>query len=153
MANKQTEESTEFPRTFTIAGNIALATWIALDAVSFLLFNLVTGVIFLLTALIAVYGVLKFLGCLRPCFNCKKCTFGFGRLAALYFGKRSLKDYQYTYHLPVALFFYVLIGPFPAAFASLSTVQEISALKTAVAILLLSISTFSALTWSKRFHY
>ncbi len=51
MANRQTEESIEFPRTFSAAGNIVLATWIALDTVAFLVFNLVTGVVFLLTAL------------------------------------------------------------------------------------------------------
>ena len=104
----------EFPENFTIIGNLALALWIALDTLAFLLYDLVAGAVFLLAALIAVYGVLKFLGCLRPCYNCKKCTFGLGRLAALYFGKRSLKDYKYNYKLPTAIFFYVLIGLFPS---------------------------------------
>ena len=71
-------------------------------------------------------------GCLRPCFNCKKCTFGLGRLSALYFGKRSLKDYKETYQLPIALFFYALIGPFPAAFALVYTIQAFTILKMAV---------------------
>lgn len=104
MAEAKTSDTIEFPKTFTIIGNIALATWIIIDAIAILLYNLVSGVIFLLVALIAVYGVLKFLGCLRPCYNCKKCTFGMGRLAALYFGKRSLKDYKHTYHLTTAYF-------------------------------------------------
>jgi hypothetical protein len=118
MPDEKTSGTIEFPKAFTIIGNLALAAWIALDTMAFLLFNVVAGAIFLLAALIAVYGVLKFLGCLRPCYNCKKCTFGLGRLAALYFGKRSLKDYKHTYHLPTALFFYMLVGPFPAAIAS-----------------------------------
>jgi hypothetical protein len=124
-----------------------LALWIALDTVAFLLYDLTVGVVFLLFSLIAVYGVLKFLGCLRPCYNCKKCTIGMGRLAALYFGKRSLKDYKHNYKLPTALFFYALIGPFPAAFALYSTVQAFSVLKIAVAVLLLALSVISALTW------
>jgi len=107
----------------------------------------VAGVVFLLVALIGVYAALKFLGCMRPCYNCKKCTYGLGRLYALYFGKRSLKDYKYTYRLGTAIFFYVLIGPFPAAILLISTVQAFTILKTAVLICLVTISLYSALTW------
>ena len=111
------------------------------------MYNLTAGVVFFLAELIAVYVVLKFLGCLRPCYNCKKCTFGMGRLAALYFGKRSLKDYKYNYHLPVALFFYALIGPFPAAVLLLSTVQAFTVLKAAFLVILLALCVYSAITW------
>ncbi len=140
-------ETIEFPKTFTILGNLALAFWIALDTVAFLLLDVAAGVIFLLAALIAVYGVLKFLGCMRPCYNCKKCTFGMGRLAALYFGKRSLKDYKYNYKLPTAIFFYALIGPFPAAFSLYLTVQTFTIAKAVVSVLLLIFCVYSALTW------
>jgi hypothetical protein len=81
------------------------------------------------------------------CYNCKKCTFGLGRLAALYFGKRSLKDYKYNYHLPTAIFFYALIGPLPAAIRLIYTIQAVTALKMAVLIILLALSVFSDLTW------
>jgi hypothetical protein len=140
-------ETIEFPKNLVIAGNFALAIWIVLDTIGLLLYNLAAGVVFLLVALIAVYGVLKFLGCLRPCYNCKKCTFGMGRLAALYFGKRSLKDYTKTYHLPVAIFYYILIAPFPVAVLLFSTVQAFTILKGAVLICLLVLSVYSALTW------
>jgi hypothetical protein len=72
---------------------------------------------------------------------------GMGRLAALYFGKRSLKDYKYTYGIFTAIFFYALIDPFPAAILLISTVQAFAILKIAVLIGLLIISTYSALTW------
>jgi hypothetical protein len=128
-------------------GNLGVALWIVLDTIAFLLFNLATGVIFLVVALISIYGVLKFLGCLRPCYNCKKCTFGMGRLAALYFGKRSLKDYKETYGIASAIFFYVLLGPFPAAVLLISTVQAFSVVKVVVLVGLLAISLYSGLTW------
>lgn len=73
-----------------------------------------------------------------------------GRLSALYFGKRSLKDYKETYHLPVALFFYALIGPFPAAFALVYTIQGFTVLKLAVLLCLLALSIYSASTWQTR---
>lgn len=75
-----------------------------------------------------------------------------GRLAALYFGKRSLKDYKYTYHLPVAIFYYALLGPFPAVILLASTVQAFAITKTAVLLCLTAFSASSALTWrSKKF--
>ncbi len=147
MQTPPTSGNIEFRKTFTIIGNVALAVWIALDALAFLLYDVAVGVVFLVVVLIAVYGALKFLGCLRPCYNCKKCTFGMGRLAALYFGKRSLKDYKYNYKLPTAIFFYALIGPFPAVFALFSFVQDFAVLKAAVAACLLVLTVYSGLTW------
>lgn len=130
-------------------GNLAVALWIVLDSVGLRLFNLAAGVAFLLAAIIGIYGILKFSGCLRPCYNCKKCTFGMGRIAALYFGKRSLKDYKKTYGLAVAIFFFAFLGPFPAAILLVSTIQAFSILKLGVLLLLLAISLYSALTWRK----
>jgi hypothetical protein len=72
---------------------------------------------------------------------------GMGRLAALYFGKRSLKDYKYTYKLPTAIFFYALIGPFPAVFSLYLTIQDFTILKAAVSVLLLVFCIVSASTW------
>jgi len=139
----------EFPKAFTILGNLALAGWIALDTLGFLQVNLAAGVTFFLVALIAVYGVLKFLGCLRPCYNCKKCTYGMGRLSALYFGRRGLKDYKFTYGLGVALFFFILLGPFPAAILLVSALQALTLLKAAVLICLSGASLLSARSWWK----
>jgi hypothetical protein len=140
-------ETIEFPKWFTVLGNFAVVLWIILGSVGFWLFNQVAGWVFLLTALIGVYGVLKFLGCLRPCHQCKKCTFGLGRISALYFGKRSLKDPKESYGMASAVFFYALLGPFPAAFLLVSTVQAFEVLKIAVLLCLLTISLYSALTW------
>ena len=114
---------------------------------AFWLYNQLAGWLFLVAALIGIYGILKFIGCLRPCHQCKKCTYGFGRLAALYFGKRSLKDYKQTYGIATAIFFYVLLGPFPAAVLLISTFQAFSILKTVVLLGLLAVSVYSGLTW------
>jgi len=149
MADSKPDAYIEFPENLVIFGNIALAVWIALDTLAFLLVNIVWGALFCLLAIILVYGVLKFLGCLRPCYNCKRCTFGMGRLAALYFGNRNLKDYKYNYKLPTALFFFTFIGPFPAAFTIYSILQDFTPLKTALAAILLLLTTYSVLTWHK----
>jgi hypothetical protein len=111
------------------------------------LVNWADSLIFLIAALIGIYGILKFLGCLRPCYNCKKCTFGLGRLAALYFCKRTLKDYSKTYGLAIAIFFYILLGPFPAVALIILTIQGFTIPKAVVLIALLLLSVYSALTW------
>ena len=124
-----------------------MASWIVLDIIGLGLFNLAAGVTFIFVALIGVYGILKFLGCLRPCYQCKKCTYGLGRIAALYFGKRSLKDYKYNYGLAVAIFFYLLIGPFPALILLWSSAQGFAVIEIAVLAALMLISAYSASTW------
>ena len=128
-------------------GNVAVIFWIALGSFAFWLYNQVAGWLFLVSALTATYGVLKFLGCLRPCYNCKKCTFGLGRIAALYFGERDLKDYKETYGLATGIFFYALLGPFPAAILLISTIQAFAVLKVVVLLGLVAISLFSVLSW------
>jgi hypothetical protein len=65
----------------------------------------------------------------------------------LYFGERSLKDYKYNYGLAIAIFFYGLLGPFPAAVLLVSTVQTFTVIKVVVLAVLMLLSVYSALTW------
>ena len=139
-----------FPENLVILGNLALFLWIMLDSVVFLLYNFAAGIVFFILSLILIYGVLHLLGCLRPCYNCIKCTHGMGRLAALYFGRRIFKDYKYNYKLPTAIFFTVYIGAFPAAFALYSTIVGFTALKAAIFVVLLLFTVYSSLTWRPR---
>jgi hypothetical protein len=139
-----------FPENLVLFGNLALFLWIVLDSVAFLLYNFITGIVFFILSLILIYGVLHLLGCLRPCYNCIKCTHGMGRLAALYFGRRIFKDYKYNYKLPTAIFFTLYIGGFPAAFALYSTIVDFTVIKAAVFVALLVFTIYSALTWRPR---
>jgi len=147
MAEPKNGRPIFFPKKLVIFGNLALFMWIILDTISFLLFNITGGVVFLVVTLILVYGLLNILGCLRPCYNCIKCTHGTGRLAALYFGKRIFKDYKYNYKLPTVIFFTLYIGAFPAAFALYSAVQGFTVVKAAVFVALLALTIYSGLTW------
>ena len=139
-----------FPEKLVVYGNLTLFLWIVLDTAAFLLFDITYGIIFFVLTLILIYGVLNFLGCLRPCYNCIKCTHGMGRLAALYFGRRIFKDYKYNYKLPTAIFFSLYIGAFPAAFALYSTIIDFTAFKAAVCAALIVLTIYSVLTWRPR---
>jgi len=136
-----------FPEKLVTYGNLALFLWIVLDSVAFLFYDITAGIVFFIGALIAIYGVLHLLGCLRPCYNCIKCTHGMGRLAALYFGRRIFKDYKYSYKLPTAIFFTLFIGAFPAAFALYSAITDFTTVKAALFAVLLAFTLFSASTW------
>jgi hypothetical protein len=137
----------EFPEALVALGNLALLAWVILDSIGFGLIDVGAGVAFFIVALIVVYGVLKFVGCLRECWHCKRCTRGFGRMAALYFGKRSLKDPKETYGVPAAIFFYTFVGPFPAAVMLVSTAATFSVAKLAITLVLLVLSIYSGFTW------
>lgn len=136
-----------FPEKLVTYGNLALFLWIILDTTAFLLYDITAGIAFFIVALITIYGVLHLLGCLRPCYNCIKCTHGMGRLAALYFGRRIFKDYKYSYKLPTAIFFTLFIGAFPATFALYSAILDFTVIKVALFGVLLAFTIFSASTW------
>jgi hypothetical protein len=139
-----------FPEKLVKYGNLALFTWIVLDTVAFLQYDFTIGIVFFVLTLILIYGLLHLLGCLRPCYNCIKCTHGMGRLAALYFGKRIFKDYKYSYKLPTAILFTLYIGAFPAAFALYTTIVDFTVIKAAVFGVLLVFTIYSSLTWRPR---
>jgi hypothetical protein len=147
MAEPKNGRPIFFPEKLVLLGNLALFVWIILDAVAFLLFDLTIGIVFLVATLILIYGLLHLLGCLRPCYNCIKCTHGMGRLAALYFGKRIFKDYKYSYKIPTAIIFSVYIGAFPATFALYSAVTNFTVVKAAVFVVLLAFTIYSGQTW------
>ncbi len=147
MAEPKNGRPIFFPKKLVIYGNLALFLWIILDAVAFLLFDLTAGIVFFVVTLILIYGLLNILGCLRPCYNCIKCTHGMGRLAALYFGKRIFKDYKYNYKLPTAIFYTLYIGAFPATFALYSAIIDFTVIKAAVFVVLLAFTIYSGLTW------
>jgi hypothetical protein len=150
MAEPKNGRPIFFPQKLVLFGNLALFVWIVLDSVAFLLFDLTVGIVFLILTLILVYGLLHLLGCLRPCYNCIKCTHGMGRLAALYFGKRIFKDYKYNYKLPTAILFTLYIGAFPATFALYSAVIDFTVVKALVFGVLLAFTIYSGLTWRTR---
>ena len=150
MAEPKNGRPIFFPKKLVSLGNLALFIWILLDSAAFLLFNLIDGIVFFVLTLILIYGLLNILGCLRPCYNCIKCTHGMGRLAALYFGRRIFKDYKYNYKLPTAILYSLYIGAFPATFALYSAVTNFTVIKAAVFVALLVFTIYSALTWRPR---
>jgi len=76
--DRQTEaenisESKQFPKTLTIAGNLAVAGWTALGSLAVGFYNQLAGWIFLLFGLFTIFVMLRRMGC-KSCYYCKSCT-------------------------------------------------------------------------------
>jgi hypothetical protein len=125
----------EYSKTLLFLGNFAIATWIALGAVACWFFTPLVGWLFLVLALLLVFGVLRRLGC-NSCYYCRACTMGFGKLADLFFGEGYMAGVNSSRVLRL-VFVYGFLGIVPIGLLAVSVMQEIAILKIVVLALLL----------------
>lgn len=124
-----------------VLGNLAASLWIVLSAVACWLFNPLVGWLFLVSAFILIFGVLRRLGC-NSCYYCKSCTMGFGKLADLFFGSGYMADVGSSIKYKI-VFAYILLGIIPIAFLAFSIMQEFAVTKIALLALLLLLLFYS----------
>ena len=141
-------EKYEYTRSLLVLGNLAIAFWIIIAALSVWFFNAVGGWLFLFFTLGAVFLILRILGC-STCAYCKSCTMGFGRLSAWFFGQRSSKDLSNKTGLAFVALIYCLLGPLAAGALTISIIVAFAVTKVLVLACLMAISIYSALTWLK----
>ncbi|MCW4044755.1 MAG: hypothetical protein NWE94_04470 [Candidatus Bathyarchaeota archaeon] len=134
-------ESKEYSRNLLVFGNLAIALWIVLGAVACWSFSSLVGWLFLVSALVAVFGILRKLGC-NSCYYCKSCTMGFGKLADLFFGEGYMAGVKSSRLLKL-VFVYGLLGIVPTVFLAVSIMQELVAFKIAVLVPLLLLIVYS----------
>ena len=134
-------EAKEYSKALLTLGNLAIALWIVLSAVACWFFNQIFGWLFLVSAFILVFAVLRRLGC-SSCYYCKTCTMGFGKLADLFFGSGYMAGVNSSLSLKI-VFVYGLLGMVPIAFLAFSIMQEPVATKIAVLVLILLLLFYS----------
>jgi hypothetical protein len=134
-------EPKEYSKSLLIFGNLAIALWIVLGAVSCWLFNSLAGWLFLVLALVLIFAILRRLGC-NSCYYCKTCTMGFGKLSDLFFGSGTMAGVNSSVRLKL-VFVYILLGIVPIAFLAVSIVQEFAASKIVVLLFLLFLLLYS----------
>ena len=144
-----TEEKLEFTRPLLILGNLGLLAWVFLAFFGILFYNQIYGWAYLLLEAIAIYLILRRLGC-SSCYKCKTCTSGFGRLAGAFFGKGYVKKESVGNMVGLIAFIYFLLLPLPAALLIGSLFQGFVFLKVFVLICLLAIAAYSLTTWYTR---
>ena len=134
-------EPKDYSKALLVFGNVVIALWIVLGAVSCWFFNPVVGWVFLVLALMLLFGVLRRLGC-NSCYHCKSCTMGFGKLSDLFFGDGCMVGVKSSNVLKF-IYVYGLLGMVPTAFLAVSIMQEFTASKIAVLVLLLLLLFYS----------
>ena len=134
-------ETKAYSKALLVFGNIAIALWIVLAAVSCGFFNPIAGWLFLVVAFLLIFGVLRRLGC-NSCYYCKSCTMGFGKIADLFFGEGYMIGVNSSGKLKV-VFVYGLLGVVPVGFLAVSVMQEFAVSKILVLALLLLFLVYS----------
>jgi len=134
-------EAKEYSKSLLIIGNLAVALWIMLSAVACWFFYPLLGWLFLVSAFVLVFAVLRKLGC-SSCYYCKFCTMGFGKLADLFFGSGYMAGVNSSLCLKI-VFVYGLLGIVPVAFLAVSIMQEFAVTKITVLAVLLILLFYS----------
>lgn len=134
-------EAKEYSKTLLKVSNLAIALWIVLSTVACWFFNPIIGWLFLISAFILIFAILRRLGC-SSCYYCKTCTMGFGKLADLFFGSGYMAGVNSSLTLKI-IFVHILLGIIPIAFLAVSILQEFAATKIAVLALLLTLLFYS----------
>jgi hypothetical protein len=143
------EEKLEFSKTLLIGGNLALIAWIFLAFFGVWFYNQIYGWLFLIFTAAIIFMILRRLGC-SSCYNCKKCTSGFGRIAGAFFGRGNLKKGSIGNRIGLIVFIYFLLAPVSMAPLSISISQSFSLLKVLTLAGITTISVFSLSTWTKK---
>jgi hypothetical protein len=125
----------EYSKSLLVLGNLGIALWIVLGSIACWFFSPLLGWLFLVSAFMLVFAILRRLGC-NSCYYCKSCTSGFGKLADLFFGSGYMAGVNSSVGLK-AFFVYGLLGLVPMGFLAVSIMQDFALTKIAVLVFLL----------------
>jgi hypothetical protein len=122
-------------------GNLGIVLWIMLSAFACWFFNPIIGWLFLVSAFILIFVILRRLGC-SSCYYCKTCTIGFGKLADLFFGNGYMIGVDSSLTLRI-FFVYILMSIVPIALLTVSIIQGLAATKAVLFAVLLLLFLYS----------
>ena len=128
-------EAKAYSKALLTGGNLGIVLWIGLSAVACWFFNQIIGWLYLVSALVLIFAILRRLGC-SSCYYCKSCTMGFGKLSDLFFGSGSMAGVNSSLTLKI-IFVYLSLGVVPIAFLAFSLMQEFAVTKIGVLAVLL----------------
>src|SRR4030042_4874408 len=112
----------EYSKSLLILGNLGIALWTVIGAIACWFFTPLLGWLFLVSAFVLVFAVLRRFGC-SSCYYCKSCTSGFGKLADLFFGSGYMAGVKSSVGLK-AFFVYGFFGLVPLSFLAGFIMQE-----------------------------
>lgn len=124
-----------------LVGNLLIAVWILLGAISFTIYYPLAAIPFIAIAAFLVFYKIGKKGCVT-CYYCKNCTIGMGKLPSLFFkhektanvNVKALKLFPWTF---------LLISAVPAVLLVVSLFQEVTVFKVALLCAVLAFSLYS----------
>ena len=133
----------EYPKTSIVLFNLMMSLWIAMGTIAcWFLYPLVAW-IYLAFAIIMVGVVLRKLVCTNCYYYDKWCATGWGKLAALFFKKGNVEEFDKSVGIKLAPLTYGLLSLVAIICIVISIVQEFTVPKVVVLILLLLVSFYS----------
>ena len=133
----------EYSKSNIVISNFLMAFWIGLGTIACWFFYSLIAWIYLFSAIIMVFIVLRKLVCINCYYYNKWCYMGWGKLSALFFKKGNIKNFKTSTGLKIAPLTYGLLSIVPLTLIFISIFQEFLLSKLIVLILLILVSSYS----------
>ncbi|HET58521.1 MAG TPA: hypothetical protein ENN35_08795 [Deltaproteobacteria bacterium] len=132
-----------FPLSRVIFSNVLMLIWIGLGTVACWFAFPVVAWLYLAAAIIMIFVVLRKLVCTNCYYYGKQCALGWGKISALFFSPGSIDQFSTCAGIKAAPITYGLLTLIPLVLCIVALVQEVTALKVAVLVLLLAVAVYS----------
>ncbi|MBN1255420.1 MAG: hypothetical protein JXA50_09125 [Deltaproteobacteria bacterium] len=120
-----------------------MLVWIGLGTIACWFVYPVVAWIYLGAAALMVFVVLRKLVCTNCYYYDKRCALGWGKLSVLFFSQGSIEQFSTCAGVKCAPLTYGLLTLIPLVFSVVAVVQEFTAIRIAVLVLLLAVSIYS----------
>lgn len=133
----------EYPRGYAFFGNLVMLLWIGVGTLGCWFLSPALGWIYLISALLIVYFVLRKLVCTNCIYYGRWCSIGWGKLAALMYRKGDPEKFKKSIGVRIAPITYGLLTLIPVVAIIISMMHEFKIEKAAVLLMILLIGAYS----------
>jgi len=140
----------EYTWTTVISENLALAIWILLGSILISQISLITGLAYMLFALVMILVVMRKLICTRCFYYGKRCHVGWGKISSALFKKEEIEKFSTCAGQKIAPVLFGLLAIIPVIFGIISMVSAFSVLKCVLFILMAGAILYSSIFARKK---
>lgn len=140
----------EYPRGEVITGNILMLLWIGAGTLASYLLWPVLAWVFLAIALLMIYVVLRKLVCTHCYYYGKRCSIGWGKLAAIMFSRGSIERFPETTGIKIAPFVYGSLTLVPVIVLIVLMLKQFDIIQPVLLVFILGFGFYSGTVTRKR---
>jgi len=135
----------EYSWTTVVSENLVLAIWILLGSILISQISLITGLAYMIFALVMILVVMRKLVCTHCFYYGEKCHVGWGKISSALFEKGEIEEFSSCAGQKVAPLLYGLLAIIPVIFGIISMVSAFSILKCVLFILMVGAILYSSI--------